>query len=90
LFVFVVYVALVGSKHENKSLFQNLATNIAEVQALRAQYYWEGIFIARTVALPDTIDTNDLCELLQAHELVETKQLSAVAQRQNRDANVSG
>jgi hypothetical protein len=31
LFVFVVYAALVGSKHESESLFQNLAGNITEV-----------------------------------------------------------
>jgi hypothetical protein len=29
LFVYVVYIAPVGSKHKNESLFQNLATNIA-------------------------------------------------------------
>jgi hypothetical protein len=32
LFVCVVYVAPLGSKHESESLFQNLARNIAEVQ----------------------------------------------------------
>jgi len=31
LFVCVVYVALVGSKHETKSLFQNLTIDIAKV-----------------------------------------------------------
>jgi hypothetical protein len=31
LFVCVVYVALVGSKHESESLFQNLALDIVEV-----------------------------------------------------------
>jgi hypothetical protein len=34
LFVCVMYVTPVGSKHESKSLFQNLATDIAEVQTL--------------------------------------------------------
>jgi hypothetical protein len=34
LFVCVVYAALVGSKHESKSLFQNLAIDIVEVQTL--------------------------------------------------------
>jgi hypothetical protein len=32
----MVYAALVGSKHENKSLFQNLAVDIVEVQTLGA------------------------------------------------------
>jgi hypothetical protein len=31
LFVCVVYITLVGSKHKNESLFQNLTTDIAEV-----------------------------------------------------------
>jgi len=34
LFVCVVYIAHVGSKHKSESLFQNLATNVAEVQTL--------------------------------------------------------
>jgi hypothetical protein len=34
LFVYVVYVTLVGSKHENQSLFENLASDIVEVQTL--------------------------------------------------------
>ncbi len=34
LFVCMVYVALIGSKHENESLFQNLGTNITKVQTL--------------------------------------------------------
>ncbi len=34
LFVCVVYVAPVGSKHDNESLFQNLVANIVEVQIL--------------------------------------------------------
>jgi hypothetical protein len=36
LFVCMVYVALVGSKHESESLFQNLAIDIVEVQTLGA------------------------------------------------------
>jgi hypothetical protein len=40
--------------------------------------------------LPDTIDTSDLCELLQVSEFAKTKQLSVVAKRQNCNANVSG
>jgi hypothetical protein len=31
LFVYMVYVAPIGSNHENKSLFQNLATDIVEI-----------------------------------------------------------
>ncbi len=31
LFVYVVYVAPIGSKHENESLFQNLVTDIAKI-----------------------------------------------------------
>jgi hypothetical protein len=76
-----VYIALIGSKHESKSLFQNLATDIIEVQTLRGIILLGGDFNARTVALPDTIDTSDLCELLQAFQLVKTKQPSAMAKR---------
>ncbi len=68
----MVYVTFVGSKHESESLFQNLATNIAEVQTLRSIVLLGGDFNVRTIVLPDTIDTNDLCELLQAPELAKT------------------
>jgi hypothetical protein len=34
LFVCVMYVAHIGSKHESKSLFQNLAIDIVKVQTL--------------------------------------------------------
>jgi hypothetical protein len=34
LFIYVLYITLVGSKHENESLFQNLVANIFEVQTL--------------------------------------------------------
>ncbi len=44
----------------------------------------------RTTTLPNIINTNDLCELLQTPELVETKQPSVVAKRQNRDVSVGG
>jgi hypothetical protein len=40
--------------------------------------------------LLDTIDISDLCELLHAPELVETKQPNNVAKWQNSDANVGG
>jgi hypothetical protein len=68
----MVYVALIGSKHENESLFQNLVTYIVKVQTLGGIILLGGDFNARTTTLPDTIDINDLCELLQALELAET------------------
>ncbi len=69
----MVYNALVGSKHKNESLFENLATDIIEVQTLGGILLLGRDFNARTIVLPDTIDTNNLCKLLQALELVETK-----------------
>jgi len=66
-----VYAALIGSKHENESMFQNLVIDIARVQTLGGIVLLGGDFNAHTAALPDTIDINDLCELLQAPELVE-------------------
>jgi hypothetical protein len=90
LFVCVVYAALVGSKHENESLFQNLAGHIVEVQTLGAIVVMGGNFNACTAALSDTIDISDLCELLQAPELTRIEQPNIVTNRQNRDANVSG
>jgi hypothetical protein len=74
LFVCVVYVAPIGSKHESKSLVQNLAVDIVEVQTLGGMVLLGSDFNARTVALLDTINTSNLCELLQA-----PKQLSVVA-----------
>jgi hypothetical protein len=59
-----VYVALVSSKHENESLFQNLAAYIVEVQTLGGTILLGGDFNAHTIALIDTINNNDLCELL--------------------------
>ncbi len=64
LFVYVVYIALVGSKHESKFLFQNLAVDIAEVQTLGGIVLLGGDFNARTTTLPNTIDTNNFYELL--------------------------
>jgi hypothetical protein len=60
----VVYIAPVGSEHESESLFQNLVIDIVEVQTLRAIILLGGDFNARIATLLDTIDTNDLCELL--------------------------
>jgi hypothetical protein len=81
LFVYVVYAAPVGSKHENESLFQNLAANIDEVQTLGGIVLLGGDFNVRITALLDTINTNDLRKLLQTPELVETKQPSIVAKQ---------
>jgi hypothetical protein len=81
LFVCVVYVAPIGSKHENESLFQNLVADIIKVQTLGGIVLLGGDFNVRSVALPDTFDTSDPCELLQMPELVETKQPSVVAMR---------
>ncbi len=86
----MVYVAPIGSKHDNESLFQNLVADIAEVQTLGGVVLLGGDFNARTTKLPDTLDTSDLCELLQAPELAEIKQPNVVATRQNRDASVGG
>jgi hypothetical protein len=54
-------------------LFQNLATNIVEVQTLGGILLLGGDFNARTIVLSNTIATSDLCELLHAPKLVETK-----------------
>jgi hypothetical protein len=64
LFIYVVYTIPIGSKHKNKSLFQNLAVNIAEVQTLGGKILLGGDFNAHTATLLNTIDTNNLCELL--------------------------
>jgi hypothetical protein len=79
LFVCVVYVAPIGSKHENESLFQNLVVDIVEVQTLGGIVLLGGDFNAHTTTLPNTLDTNDLCELLQAPELAKIEQLDVVA-----------
>jgi hypothetical protein len=83
-----MYIAPIGSKHKSESLFQNLAIDIIEVQTLRGIILLGGDFNARTTTLPNTIDTNDLCELLQVPKLAKNKQPSVVAKRQNRDASV--
>jgi hypothetical protein len=90
LFVYVVYIAPIGSKHENESLFQKLVTDIAKVQTLGGIVLLGGDFNARTATLLDTLDISDLCELLQALELAKIKQPNVVATRQNRDASVGG
>jgi hypothetical protein len=77
----MVYAAHVGSRHNSKSLFQNLAGNIVEVQTLGGMILLGGDFNARTTMLINTIDTSDLCELLQAPELAKTEQLGVVAKR---------
>jgi hypothetical protein len=75
LFVCMVYIALVGSKHESESLFQNLGVDFVEVQTLGGIVLLGGDFNARIIALLETID---LCELLQVPKLVETEQQGAV------------
>ncbi len=60
----VVYAAHVGSKHKSESLFQNLATDIVEVQTLRGIVLLGGDFNAYTTMLLDTINIGDLRELL--------------------------
>jgi hypothetical protein len=72
LFVCMVYATPINSKHESESLFQNLTVDIAEVQTLGGIILLGGDFNTRIAALPDTIDNNDLCELLQVPELAET------------------
>jgi hypothetical protein len=88
LFVCVAYAAPISSKHKSESLFQNLATDIVKVQILGGIVLLGGDFNARIVALLNTIDISDLCELLQAFELVETEQPSTMAKRQNHDASI--
>ncbi len=85
----MVYTILIGSKHKNKSLFQNLVVDITEVQTLRGIILLGGNFNAHIAALPDTIDTNNLCQLLQALEFTEIEQPNIVVKWQNCDASVS-
>ncbi len=77
----MVYIALVGSKHKCESLFQKLVTDIVEVQTLRGIVLLVGDFNSCTTTLLNTIDINDLCELLQTPELVETKQPNTMVKR---------
>jgi hypothetical protein len=78
LFVCMVYIAPINFKHESESFFQNLVANIVEIQTLGGIVLLGWDFNAHTTMLLDTIDTNDLCEMLQAPELVETKQLGSM------------
>ncbi len=64
LFFNMVYVAPVGSKHKNESLFQNLAADIAKVQTLKGIILLGGDFNARTIMLFNAIDISNLCEML--------------------------
>jgi hypothetical protein len=64
LFVFVVYAVSVGSKHKNKSLFQYLVVDKAEVWTLGGVILVGKDFNAHITVLLNTIDTSDLCELL--------------------------
>jgi hypothetical protein len=74
----MVYATLIGSKHKNESLFQNLARDITEVQTLKGIVLLGGDFNARIITLPDTINTGNLCELLQVLELAKIEQPSVV------------
>ncbi len=67
----MVYIAPISSKHESESLFQNLVVDIVEVQTIRGIILLGGDFNAHTIALPDTIDISNLCELLKTPELAE-------------------
>jgi len=55
-----------------------MVADIIEVQTLGGIVLLGGDFNARTTTLPDTLDTSDLCELLQAPELVEIEKPSVV------------
>jgi hypothetical protein len=70
---------LLALNTKNESLFQNLATDIVEVQTLGGIVLLGGDFNARTVVLLNKIDTNYLCELLQAPELIQIEQPGVVA-----------
>jgi hypothetical protein len=76
LFVCVVYVAPIGSKHESESLFQNLAGDITEVQTLGGIVLMGGDFNARIAALSDTIDTNTF---MNSYKLVNSRKLNIQA-----------
>jgi len=56
-----------------------MVADIVEIQTLEGIILLGGDFNARTTALPNTINTSDLCELLQAPKLAETKQPSTMA-----------
>jgi hypothetical protein len=49
-----------------------MAVDIVEVQTLRGIVLLGGDFNVHTIALPNTIDINDLYELLQMLKFVET------------------
>ncbi len=58
-----------------------LVNKIVEVQTLGGIVLLGEDFNAHTTTLLDTIDTSNLCELLQAPELIETKQPNIVVKR---------
>jgi hypothetical protein len=72
LFVYVVYAAPIGSKHESKSLFQNMVANIIKIHILGGIRFLGGDFNVRIATLLNTIDTNAICELLHAPKIIET------------------
>jgi hypothetical protein len=81
LFICVVYVEPIGSKHESESLFQNLITNIVEVQTLRGIILLGKDVNACIAVVLDTIDNNDFYELLQVLEVIEIEQLGTMVMR---------
>jgi len=58
-----------------------LITNIVEVQTLGGIVLLGWDFDARIATLLNNINTNELCELLQALELVEIEQPSVVVKQ---------
>jgi hypothetical protein len=58
-----------------------LITNIVEVQTLGGIVLLGRDFDARIATLLNNINTNELCELLQALELVEIEQPSVVVKQ---------
>jgi hypothetical protein len=62
-------------------MFQNMVADIVEVQTLEGIVLLRGDFNACTTTLPNTINTSNLCELLQTPKLVETKQPSVMVTR---------
>jgi hypothetical protein len=62
-------------------LFQNLAVDIVGIQTLGGIVLLGEDFNARTVMLPDIIDTSNLYEMLQALWLTKTEQLSIITKQ---------
>jgi hypothetical protein len=76
LFVCMVYATPVGSKHESKSLFQNLPVDIVKVQTIRGIVLLGGNFNARTTMLLNTMTLMTFVNYYKPLKLIETKQPS--------------